>query len=128
MFTETIDGYTLCFETDDTIFSPGKIDTGTRAMLSQAAFRAGDKVLDLGCGYGPVGIYAAQIVGAQNVILCDLLPQAVALSRQNALRNGAESLRIVQSDGFENLTDRDFTIILSNPPYHADFSVARRFH
>lgn len=127
MFTEIINGYTLCFETTPTIFSPGKIDAGTRAMLSETLFREGDKILDLGCGFGPVGILCAKILGAENVVMCDILPEAVMLSKKNAIQNNVESARILQSNGFENIADCDFTMILSNPPYHADFSVAKHF-
>ena len=127
MFTEIINGYTLCFETTPTIFSPGKIDAGTRAMLSEATFQEGDKILDLGCGFGPVGTLGAKILGAKHVVMCDILPEAVMLSKKNAMRNNVESVKILQSNAFENITDCDFTMILSNPPYHADFSVAKHF-
>ena len=127
MFTEAIDGSVFSFETDPAVFSPGKIDAGTRAMLSEADLHPGDKILDLGCGYGVVGIWAAQKAGPENVVMCDILPAAVALSKENALRNGLDEIQIIQSDGFERIEAHDFTIILSNPPYHADFSVPKRF-
>lgn len=127
MFTETIAGCTLSFETDHTVFSPGKIDFGTRAMLSEVGFQTGDKVLDLGCGYGAAGILAAQKIGAENVVMCDVLPEAIALSKQNAVRNNVEAIEIIRSDAFDEIATCDFTLILSNPPYHTDFSVAKRF-
>lgn len=145
MFIEEIDGIILKFETNTgcargdaphAIFSPGKIDTGTLAMLSVASFEKDDKVLDLGCGYGVVGIFASKKAGCENVVMCDILHEAAALSRQNAALNGiaviggseeCSGVRIIQSNAFENIHDRDFSIILSNPPYHTDFSVAKRF-
>lgn len=127
MFTEAIDGSVFSFETDPAVFSPEKSTPGTRAMLSEADLRPGDKILDLGCGYGVVGIWAAQKAGPENVVMCDILPAAVALSKENALRNGLDEIQIIQSDGFERIEAHDFTIILSNPPYHADFSVPKRF-
>ncbi len=54
----------LHLETESRLFSPAHPDQGTMAMLAAAAPAAGDKVLDLGCGYGLVGIYAAKVVGA----------------------------------------------------------------
>ena len=69
MFTEAIGGSVFSFETDPAVFSPGKIDAGTRAMLSEADLHPGDKILDLGCGYGVVGIWAAQKAGPDNVCL-----------------------------------------------------------
>lgn len=65
-------GKHLCFETLSELFSPRGIDTGTGAMLAQVVFEAEDKVLDLGCGYGPVGIYAAMCIGVQRVVLADV--------------------------------------------------------
>ena len=122
-----INGLTLELLTDRTVFSPNCIDKGTLAMLSQVNFEESDKVLDLGCGYGAVGIYAARLIGADKVFMCDVDPLAVRLARQNAMLNQVPEVRIIESDGFKNLTDTGFTKILSNPPYHADFSVPKHF-
>lgn len=127
MFTEEIGGYRLQFETNSTIFSPGKVDAGTLAMLSVADIQDGDKLLDLGCGYGAVGIFAAHKTAPGNIIMCDILPEAVELSKKNAALNGIMPGKILQSDGFQNIEERDFTWILSNPPYHTDFAVAKSF-
>ena len=96
-------------------------------MLSQVEFREGQKVLDLGCGYGAVGVTAAKLVGAANVFMVDSDPEAVTYSRKNAQKNNVEAVHIIQSDGIETLTESEFDLILCNPPYHADFSVPRRF-
>jgi len=126
-FTEIINGVELTFETAPTSFSPQGIDKGTLAMLSVAEFSQGDKVLDLGCGYGAVGIYAAKIIGCQNVIMSDIDHESIELAEKNAELNGVSGIEIIQSDGFNNITEKDFTLILSNPPYHTDFSVAKHF-
>lgn len=117
----------LLLETDPAVFSPRGIDKGTLAMLKETEFRPGDKVLDLGCGCGIVGILAAKILGEENVVLCDIALEAVRLSEKNAGLNGLRGLRILQSDGFSSVPDQDFTLILSNPPYHTNFSVAKEF-
>ncbi|MBB6715802.1 class I SAM-dependent methyltransferase [Clostridium gasigenes] len=117
----------LEFETSDKVFSPSNIDKGTLAMLSQVEFNKNDKILDLGCGYGIVGIFASKLIGAENVIMCDLSPDAVELSKSNATNNGIIDLQIIQSDGLDNITDSNFSLILSNPPYHVDFSVPKKF-
>lgn len=127
MFSAEIYGISLVFETGPRLFSPNAVDRGTLAMLSMVEFSENDRVLDLGCGYGAVGIYAAKRIGEANVTMCDVSEEAVAAARDNAIRNGVPAIDIRVSDGFDRLPDGEFTLILSNPPYHTDFSVARRF-
>jgi 16S rRNA (guanine1207-N2)-methyltransferase len=120
-------GVRLKFQTQEGVFSPAHIDQGTLAMLSLVDFAEGDRVLDLGCGYGVVGILAAKLIGAENVVLVDNDPLAVRLSRENAALNGVPGVLVCVNDGFSQLTETGFTKILSNPPYHTDFSVAKHF-
>ena len=127
MIEITINSKELKFQTDSVLFSPKAVDKGTLAMLSVVDFRPGEKVLDLGCGYGVVGIFAAKMIGQENVIMCDISSQAVKCSRENAVLNGVPEITVLESNGFAQITDRDFTLILSNPPYHADFSVPKYF-
>ena len=127
MFTVTINSIPLIFETTSTVFSPTCADKGTLAMLSVVNLYPTDKLLDLGCGYGIVGIYAAKHIGEQNVVMSDNNKKCIELSNKNAETNGVGGVKAIQSDGFKNLDDKNFTLILSNPPYHADFSVPKRF-
>lgn len=120
-------GIDLVFETSKGLFSPKDIDLGTLSMLSVVEFEENEKVLDLGCGYGAVGILAAKIVGEENVVMIDINEEAVKLSQKNASLNNVQGVKILKSDGFTNLDEKDFTLILSNPPYHTDFSVAKIF-
>lgn len=117
----------LEFKTNNKVFSPSNIDKGTLAMISQVEFNKNDKILDLGCGYGFVGIYSSKITAPENVIMCDISEEAINLSKFNAIKNGFKDLKIVQSDGLDNIIDNDFSLILSNPPYHVDFSVIKKF-
>ncbi len=123
----TIKGIELRFETDNEVFSPQGVDAGTLAMLSQVEFGEGDRVLDLGCGYGVVGILATKLIGSENVVMTDVSERAVELARRNAVLNGVGQVVIHQRDGFKDLTETDFTLILSNPPYHTDFAVPKEF-
>ena len=126
MITVEIQEIALKLETDSRVFSPSHVDAGTLAMLARMEWEADDKVLDLGCGCGVVGILAAKKLTEAQVLLCDICPAAVELSRVNAALNDLPNLRILQSDVYSNIDEHDFTAILSNPPYHADFSVAKR--
>ncbi len=123
----SINGVGIELKTADSLFSPRSVDGGTLAMLSVLSLKEDDKVLDLGCGYGVVGIYIAKVIGAQNVVMTDIDPLAVKLAKENAVLNGVGEIRVVQGDAYENIEDNDFTLILSNPPYHTDFSVPKRF-
>jgi 16S rRNA (guanine1207-N2)-methyltransferase len=77
--------------------------------------------LDLGCGYGLVGIYAAKVLSTGQVHLLDIDPLAVDASRHNAALNGVAEVQISLSDGFNDTKEMGFRKIISNPPYHADF-------
>lgn len=127
MIKVNIKGFELEFETSQKCFSPGKIDAGTLAMLSCVEFTKGQKVLDLGCGYGVVGITAAKFTDAANVFMVDTDREAIFYSIRNAQQNQVEAVHSILSDGLDTLTECEFDLILCNPPYHADFSVAKRF-
>ena len=123
----SIKGIEIQLKTLEVLFSPKSIDRGTLAMLSVLNLKEDDKVLDLGCGYGIVGIYAAKVIGAENVVMTDIDSIAVELARENAALNGVSQIKVVQGDAYESIEDNDFTVILTNPPYHTDFSVAKKF-
>ena len=127
MIKATIKGFELVFESSTDCFSPKFIDKGTLAMLSLAQFNSSDKVLDLGCGYGVVGILAAKFVDPKQVFLTDVDETAIRYAKGNAILNGVEGVHIVRSNAYENLNEAGFNIILSNPPYHTNFSVAKTF-
>lgn len=127
LIEEQVQGIDLVLNTNEEVFSPMAVDKGTRAMLSFLEFKEGDKVLDLGCGCGVVGILAAKQIGAENVVMCDVSENAVQLSKQNAVANGVDGVTIRLSDGLRNICETGFTLILSNPPYHTDFAVAKEF-
>jgi len=59
--------------------------------------------------------------------MCDISEDAISLTKTNAKLNKISEINIVQSDGLDNIADENFTIILSNPPYHVDFSVPKKF-
>lgn len=125
MYEVRIGDVTLCLETAPNLFSPDHADRGTLAMLSLTAFDASDRVLDLGCGVGIVGIYAARCGAA--VTMTDFDNSAVQVATANCVSNEVDCT-ILCSDGFSEIEPgRLFTQILSNPPYHTDFSVAKRF-
>lgn len=120
-------GQQVSLETRRGLFSPEHVDRGTLAMLSHVKIASGMRIMDLGCGCGVVGIVAAKIAGEENVFMSDADPMAVATARRNAERNGVSGVHICVSDGFQSVDVSSFDLILSNPPYQTDFSVAKGF-
>lgn len=99
--------------TDNGVFSKSALDFGTRVLLENLGRVSGPDVLDLGCGYGPIGIVAARNFGWR-VVMADVNPRAVELAKDNAAAYHLDST-VVQSDGFSHLTG-SFDAILMNPP------------
>jgi 16S rRNA (guanine1207-N2)-methyltransferase len=120
-------GISFAFDTHPSLFSPSSVDAGTLAMLSCADFTKPVRVIDLGCGYGVVGIIAAKLLGSRHVVMLDNDDMAIACSKRNAVLNSIEDIAILKSDGYSALDDAGYDLILCNPPYHADFSVAKTF-
>ena len=127
MIQATIGAVDPAFQTHPSLFSPQKLDAGTLAMLSCVRFAADDKVLDLGCGYGVVGVFAAKLIPPERVYLLDSDPIAVEYASSNARLNSVASATVVRSDGFRDFGEAGLTKILCNPPYHVDFSVPKHF-
>jgi 16S rRNA (guanine1207-N2)-methyltransferase len=127
MFQAVLNNITLTFETSKELFSPKAVDLGTEFMLSKIEFAAEDKVLDLGCGYGVVGILAAKLIGPERVVMVDINADAVKMAKENAAANQVAAVTVMESDGLNQVADYGFTLILSNPPYHVDFSVPKHF-
>jgi len=117
----------LRFQTRPGLFSPRALDAGTLALLSLVRFDPNDKVLDLGCGYGLVGIYAAHFMPPEQVYLLDSDPAAIEAARANCALNGVPGAHLILSDGFRGTNETGFTKIIANPPYHVDFSVPKHF-
>ena len=120
-------GQQVSLETRPGLFSPEHVDRGTLSMLSHVKIASGMRIMDLGCGCGVVGIVAAKIAGEENVFMSDADPMAVETARRNAERNGVGGVQVCVSDGFKSVDASGFDLILSNPPYQTDFSVAKGF-
>ncbi len=104
------------FYTDAGVFSKKMIDYGSQALLSVLNFSAGQSLLDLGCGYGPLGISLAKVQNL-NVTMVDINRRALELARKNAKRNGVE-VDTYQSNIYDQVKGQ-FDQIISNPPIRA---------
>lgn len=116
-----IDGKHITLTTDNGVFSKNKIDEGSFAFLKVIVpLRLSGNILDLGCGYGTIGLTVALTSVSARVELADVNLRALALCRRNA-----ESLRVqdrvtvLQSDVYSNINEEKFDSILINPPIRA---------
>lgn len=110
-------GQDLDFITDAGVFSRGEMDGGTDLLLRRLPKLQG-RVLDLGCGWGAVGIAVKKADPSLEVTLTDVNSRAAALAKENAGKNGVQ-VRVLQGDGFQALADERFDFILTNPPIRA---------
>ncbi|MNZ43171.1 Ribosomal RNA small subunit methyltransferase C [compost metagenome] len=77
------------------------------------------KVLDVGCGYGPIGLAAAKLAKQGHVTMVDVNARAVELARENASANGIRNVAILESNLYEAVKETDFDVVLTNPPIRA---------
>jgi 16S rRNA G1207 methylase RsmC len=110
----TLLGFDLNLQTRWGVFSPKAIDEGTLLLLKYLDIQSNDKCLDLGCGYGPIGLSVAKIANSVEMVDKDFV--AIELSKTNALNNNLNNVDIYLSDGFSNTQTNDFTQIISNVP------------
>ena len=106
----------LYFTSDNGVFSKKMIDYGSQVLLNAVSFEAGKTLLDLGCGYGPLGIALAKVQGVKPTMV-DVNNRALDLARKNAEKNGI-SATIFQSNVYEQV-EGIFDYIITNPPIRA---------
>ncbi|ALX49403.1 class I SAM-dependent methyltransferase [Lentibacillus amyloliquefaciens] len=113
-------GNHFTFESDEGVFSKNEVDYGTRMLIErfEAPSVRGD-LLDLGCGYGPIGLAVATCNQDREVMLTDINQRAVELARKNAQHNGVENVEFVLSDRLNSLSNHSFAAIMTNPPIRA---------
>lgn len=120
-------GVDLSFETDSGVFSRNQLDFGTTLLIEtvltdvrQSGHPMHGRLLDLGCGYGPVGIAFKRLFPALSVVMIDINSRAVELARRNASVNQIRYADIREGDGFAAIQpDERFDTILTNPPIRA---------
>ncbi|MBA2876772.1 class I SAM-dependent methyltransferase [Thermaerobacillus caldiproteolyticus] len=120
----TLRGNEFTFTTDSGVFSKREVDFGSRLLIE--AFEnpevEGD-FLDVGCGYGPIGLAIAKSFSERRVEMIDINERAVELANQNKQINHIDNAFVYQSDLFDQVGDKMFAAILTNPPIRAGKNV-----
>ncbi len=117
-------GQKLRFVCDSGVFSKGEIDEGTRILLGALPPLKG-RILDLGCGWGPVGVTLGRLYPSADIVMSDVNQRAVELSKLNIAKNAVKNAAALVSDGFENIGGK-FDCIITNPPIRAGKQVIYR--
>lgn len=109
-------GQKMTFLTDAGVFSKKIVDFGSQLLLKCLEVNQGETVLDVGCGYGPLGLSLAKAYGVQATMV-DINIRALDLARRNAEKNNAKAT-IFQSNIYEQV-EGHFDHVISNPPIRA---------
>ena len=107
------------FFTSSGVFSSRKIDNGTRLLIESMVLPERGSALDVGCGYGPVGVVAARLWPGLEVWMTDVNERAVGLAERNATKNGVGNVVVRLGSLYEPVGGEIFDAVLSNPPISA---------
>lgn len=110
------------FVSDNGVFSKHTIDFGSRLLIESydvpTEFQNG-KLLDVGCGYGPMGLAFAKVFPNMTVEMVDVNERAIELAKKNAKENQISNVMIHESNLYEAVSSNEYAVILSNPPIRA---------
>lgn len=113
------------FYTDHGVFSKQGLDFGSRLLIETILDNGEKKVLDVGCGYGPLGIIFKSFNPDSDVSMIDVNERAIKLSQKNATKNKA-IVNVFYSDGFSEIKE-EYDLIFTNPPIRAGKDVIYAF-
>lgn len=117
-----INNIDLKFTTDAGVFSKMRVDYGSGVLIKQMdeVDFPNSNILDVGAGYGPIGLFAAKFWPEQTVDLVDVNERGLNLAAQNAEVNGITNVNIYKSDVYDEVpSERKFGLIVTNPPIRA---------
>ncbi|RSK25538.1 class I SAM-dependent methyltransferase [Bacillus sp. HMF5848] len=122
----SLKGHTLKFTVDNGVFSKKEVDFGSRVLIE--AFKVAEiegPILDVGCGYGPIGLVIAKDNPNRIVHMVDVNERAVELATINAESNQISNVKVYMSDAL-SAVENNFASILTNPPIRAGKQVVHK--
>lgn len=122
-------GFTFTFETDAGVFSKSEVDFGSRVLIDlfEMPDVAGD-ILDVGCGYGPIGLSIAKSFPTREIHMMDVNDRALGLAKKNADINGVQNVQIYESDALSIVNTHNIAAVLTNPPIRAGKQTIFKFY
>ncbi len=118
VFAVELRGQVFELERDPGVFAKGDVDAATAMLIDALVVRPDDRVLDLGCGAGIVGMVAARLAPAGTITMTDADAAALELTRRNCARNQIITAAIAAADVVDAIADQRFTLVACNPPFH----------
>jgi 16S rRNA (guanine1207-N2)-methyltransferase len=122
-----IEGAIINLLSSDGVFSKKYIDTGTKVLIESIVRKIpiyeNAEILDLGCGYGVIGITIAKLNPKAKITMVDINPLAIKLTNENIKLNLVENAIVIRSHLYSQLENRKFDFIISNPPLAAGYKV-----
>lgn len=123
----TLRGNKLHFKSDSGVFSKNEVDFGSRLLIDTFQFPTAEgNLLDIGCGYGPIGLALAKCTETRNVDMIDVNERALELAKDNARVNNIVNVSIFKSNLYESIHEKQYAAILSNPPIRAGKKVVHQ--
>jgi 16S rRNA (guanine1207-N2)-methyltransferase len=119
VFNTVLREFEFRLTSDAGVFSRDGVDYGSRVLIEHMEIPRDARVLDIGCGYGPIGLTAARLAPQGHVMMIDINERAVELARFNAEANGIPNVSFAPSDLFAAVEGEVFDVILTNPPIRA---------
>jgi len=113
-----INGVSLKLITDENVFAKGKLDSATKLLLENLIINDSDKILDLGCGSGVIGLFASKKAKDVRVTLVDNDYISIKTAERNLILNKVNNYQLFVSDGLSEMKEGLFNCIISNPPFH----------
>ncbi|AKG05604.1 16S rRNA methyltransferase [Salimicrobium jeotgali] len=123
----TLQGKSFTFFSDHAVFSKDGVDFGSRTLVETfTSPEVEGDILDIGCGYGPIGLALASDSPSRSVVMVDVNARALELAKVNAEENGINNVEILESDGAGAVKDRTFAAVVTNPPIRAGKKTVHR--